>query len=102
MLPRRGLCRSAIVCPPVITGKFAAEADSDRATTLGRNRDTESRFPSGDPQSGILEQSPMVSGASRSERPCDFHTLYERIGKGPFAPLWGVSEPWGQCNDLEP
>jgi hypothetical protein len=44
----------------------------------------------------------MVSGASRSERPCDFHTLYERIGKGPFAPLWGVSEPWGQCNDLEP
>ena len=56
MLPRRGLCRSAIVCPPVITGKFAAEADSDRATTLGRNRDTESRFPSGYQQSGILEQ----------------------------------------------
>jgi len=43
-----------------------------------------------------------VSGASRSERPCDFHTIYERIGMGQFAPLWSVSEPWGQCNDLEP
>jgi len=64
----------------LITGKFAAEADSDRATTLGRNRDTESRIPSGFRFSGMIMQSPVVSGASRSERPCDLHTLYERIG----------------------
>ena len=25
-------------------------------------------------------QSPLVSGTSRSERPCDKHTLFERIG----------------------
>jgi len=95
MLPRRGLCRSAIVCPPVFTGKFAAEADSDRATTLGRNRDTESRFPSGIRISGMLVQSPVVSGASRSERPCDLHTLYERIGHRKIPPLRGVSDRGG-------
>lgn len=95
MLPRRGLCRSAIVCPPVITGKFAAVADSDRATTLGRNRDTESRFPIGIRISGMIMQSPVVSGASRSERPCDLHTLYERIGQREFPPLRGVIERRG-------
>ncbi len=26
------------------------------------------------------EHSPLVSGTSRSERPCDKHTLFERIG----------------------
>ena len=35
------------------------------------------------------KQSPMVSGTSRSERPCDKHTLFERIGKSPDHP-YGV------------
>ena len=95
MLPRRGLCRSAIAYPPVITGKFAAVADSDRATTLGRNRDTESRFPIGIQISGMIIQSPVVSGASRSERACDLHSIYERIGYQKFPPLRGVVNEGG-------
>ena len=40
----------------------------------------------------MIIQSPVVSGASRSERPCDLHTLYERIGHQEFSPLRGVCE----------
>ena len=33
------------------------------------------------PSFRVAEQSPIVSGTSRSERPCDKHTLFERIGE---------------------
>jgi len=84
----------------VLTDLFAAEADLNRATTLGRNRDTERRFPIGSQCSGMLLQSPMVSGASRSEQPRDLHPLYERIGNVRFTPLWGGTGARSQCNDL--
>jgi len=50
----------------------------------------------------MLLQSLMVSGTSRSERPCDKHTLYERIGAGLHSPLRGVLEKFSYCKDFEP
>ena len=39
----------------------------------------------------VVIQSPLVSGTSRSERACDKHTLFERIGAliGPRCGTWG-------------
>ena len=71
-------------------------------STLRRNRDTERLFPIGFSVPGCISEPYGVWLPHVVSEACDLHTLYERIGQDEFAPLRGVTEEAGQCNDLEP
>ena len=68
MLPRRGLCLSAIAIPPVFP-------ESPQAVFPGQLRHGGTVTPDliHECESGLWDgfQSPVVSGTSRSKRPCD-------------------------------
>ena len=69
MLPRRGLDLSAIAFPPKLpilaaSGQYRALPRTGGTVTPDRIRDCRDGL-------WVVIQSPLVSGTSRSERPCD-------------------------------